>query len=187
MAQEASAELIERAKQDRVGFGPLYDLYVNRIYRFALVHSLSREDAEDLTALTFERALGAIARYRDLGVPFSHWLFHIAANLAIDRARRSPGMVIQGDEAFRAIGSPDEFAHPQQLVERWERANQLLACLGRLPQEQQEAVRLRFFGERSFAEIGEAMAKSEDAAKQLVYRGVRRLRMSLPSEVLRDG
>ena len=60
MAEEAPAELIDQAKRDPSAFGFLYDLYVNRIYGFALSHSKTREEAEDLTALTFERALAAI-------------------------------------------------------------------------------------------------------------------------------
>jgi RNA polymerase sigma-70 factor (ECF subfamily) len=181
-ADEATAELIDRAKRDRRVFGQLYDLYLRRIYAFCLVHSRSGQDAEDLTALTFERALAGIGRYENRGTPFSQWLFRIAANLAIDRARRAQGVVLLGDDALNPLGSPDSLTNPAILVERWERANRLLDGVSALPQEQQEAVRLRFYAECSFAEVGEAMARSEAAAKQLVYRALRQLRAVLESE-----
>jgi RNA polymerase sigma-70 factor (ECF subfamily) len=182
MAEEASRELVEQAKHDRVAFGRLYDLYVHRIYGFALGHTRTREEAEDLTAQTFERVLAGIGHYEFRGAPFSAWLYRIAANLAVDRARRSGGVVLLGEDALPDLGSSGAEADPPRLVELWERANWLLDQVADLPPEQQQAVRLRFWGERSFAEIGEAMGRSEAAAKQLVYRGLRVLRLQIESE-----
>ena len=87
MRREADPELIARARHDRAAFAALYDLYVARVYAFCAVHSATREEAEDLTAQTFEQALGAIARYEERGQPFSAWLLRIAANAAANRAR----------------------------------------------------------------------------------------------------
>jgi RNA polymerase sigma-70 factor (ECF subfamily) len=182
VAEEASPELIERAKQDRAAFGRLYDHYVHRIYGFALGHTRSREEAEDLTALTFERAMSAIGRYQPRGVPFSSWLFRIAANLAIDRARRGHGVLLLREEDLPEEGTRADDADPPQVVEEWERANWLLDHVARLPGDQQRAIALRFWGERSFAEIGETLGRSEAAAKQLVYRALRGLRGEIDGE-----
>lgn len=182
MVEEASPTLIERAKHDRAAFGHLYDLYVHRIYGFALGHTRTREEAEDLTAQTFERALAGIARYEPRGTPFSAWLYRIAANLAIDRARRTGGVVLLGEGALPETRARDAEADPPGMVERWERANWLLDHLALLPHEQQQAVQLRFWDDRSFAEIGEAMERSEAAAKQLVYRAIRGLRIHIGGE-----
>jgi RNA polymerase sigma-70 factor (ECF subfamily) len=182
MAEEASTQLIDRAKGDRAAFGHLYDLYVHRIYGFALGHTRTREDAEDLTAQTFERALAAIGRYQPGGAPFSAWLFRIAANLAVDRARRTGRVTLLGDEDLPDTGASGHEADPPEMVERWERANWLLDQVTVLTPEQQQAVQLRFWGEQTFAEIGEAMGRSEVAAKQLVYRAVRGLRLQIEGE-----
>jgi RNA polymerase sigma-70 factor (ECF subfamily) len=127
------------------------------------VHSSSREEAEDLTSQTFERALAAIDRYQPRGAPFSQWLYRIAANLAIDRARRKGGAVMIADAVLPVAGQPDRAPQPPELVERWELANWLLDRISNLPSEQQRAVQLRFWKERSFAEIGETMGRSEPA------------------------
>jgi len=95
--REAEPELIARARSDRGAFAALYDLYVGRIYAFCAVHSRTREEAEDLTAQTFERALNAIARYETRGAPMSSWLFRIAANLITDRGRRGAQVQLVGD------------------------------------------------------------------------------------------
>lgn len=181
MAEEASAELIEQAKRDRAAFGRLYDIYVHRIYGFALAQTKSREEAEDLTAQTFERAMSSIGRYESRGAPLSSWLYRIAANLVIDRGRRAKGVVLLGEESLPDTGSQDEDT-PPHLVEQWEQASWLLDHVQHLPAEQQQAVQLRFWGERSFAEIADAMGRSEEAAKQLVYRAIRGLRIQIERE-----
>ena len=182
MAEEAPADLIERAHHDRAAFGRLYDLYIRRIYSFAVVHSTSREEAEDLTSQTFERALRAIGTYQQRDAPFSQWLYRIAANLVIDRARRTRGAVMIAEALMPVAGQPDRGPEPPEIVEQWEQANWLLDRMADLPSEQQEAVQLRFWKERSFAEIGETMGRSEPAAKQLVYRAIRKLRIEFDSE-----
>jgi RNA polymerase sigma-70 factor (ECF subfamily) len=52
-------------------------------------------------------------------------------------------------------------------------------ALQRLPAEYQQVVILRYHEGRSFAEVGAALGKSEDAAKKLWLRAVRRLRSEM--------
>ena len=94
--READTALITRARADTAAFGEIYDLYVQRVFQFCVAHSRSREDAQDLTAETFTRALQALQRppgqpggYEDRGVPFSAFLLRIAARLAISLGERA--------------------------------------------------------------------------------------------------
>jgi RNA polymerase sigma-70 factor, ECF subfamily len=187
MRAEAEAELIARARHDREAFGEIYDLYVHRVYAFCLGHSASREEAEDLTAQTFERALTAIGRYEARGVPFSAWLLRIAANAAVDRARRGNRVIL-----LTADRPPDEWDHQpaqalaEQWVERWERAAWLRGHLITLPEDQQRAVRLRFYEDRALLDVATHMGRSEGAVKQLLQRALRALRVRLEQEAMAD-
>jgi RNA polymerase sigma-70 factor, ECF subfamily len=189
MAEEATGEQVEHARRNRVAFGHLYDLYVRRIYGFALAHTSSREDAEDVTAQTFERALARIAGYEDRGVPFSAWLFRIASNLLVDRARRKRGILLLGDDELMEFDPRGKEVDetPVAVMERWERANWLLQHVDSLIPDQQQAIELRFWQEHSFAEIGAHMGRSEAAVKQLVYRAVRILRTHIEQEAHGNG
>ena len=59
--------------------------------------SRSEDDAADLTAVAFERALAAMPRYRPTGGGFRAWLLRIARNAAIDAGRRASAVTFPAD------------------------------------------------------------------------------------------
>lgn len=177
MYVEADAALIERAGRDRQAFGAVYDLYVHRVYAFCLSRSHDHDAAEDLTSQTFERALAAIARYQHRGAPFSAWLFRIAANVVVDRARQTDRTVAldmgaPGAMDMAQTAEPD----PEEWVDKWERAALLRSSMEMLPPDQQRALQLRFWEGYSIAEVAQRMDRNENAAKQLLHRAVQNLR-----------
>jgi RNA polymerase sigma-70 factor (ECF subfamily) len=88
--------LMVAAKRDRAAFGPLYQRYVDPVYRYAFRRLGSREAAEDATALVFTKALTALPTYRDDGPSFRSWLFAIAHNVLVDLCRgRHPAADLQ--------------------------------------------------------------------------------------------
>jgi RNA polymerase sigma-70 factor (ECF subfamily) len=194
--REAGTALIERARTDITAFGEIYDLYVDRVFQFCFGHSRSREDAEDLTAETFTRALRALHRptgehgsYEERGVPFSAFLLRIAARLAItmmERAERKGTLSLdmgtpgEDDDAPLGVYLADERQRPpEQVVEDWERAAQLNDALAQLPPEHREVLQLAIFEELSWAEIARRLGCSEAAAKKRRERALVRLRLAL--------
>lgn len=181
--EEAGRDLIDRAKHDPAAFGELYDLYADRIYAFCHTRSAGQEEAEDLMAQTFERALRSIGRYEHRGIPFSAWLFRIAANLAVDRARRTPTLVHFEDyTALDAMEERSEQTEADTWVERWEQADWLQAHLATLPIDQQRAVRLRYYEDRALEDIAAVMGRSNGAVRQLLHRAVHALRLQMQGE-----
>lgn len=186
-SSEAWPDLIERARHDRSAFGDVYDLYMHRVYAFCLARTRNREEAEDVTAQTFERALQNIAGYESRGKPMSAWLFRIAANLLIDRGRRQGRVVNLGDDPI-----PDEQTNqsrepdPEEQALQWERALYLRELISALATEQQRALRLRYFQGQSVAEVAEALGKNENATKQLLHRAMENMRRRMRGEALKD-
>ena len=75
-------EIIQRAIQgDKEAFSHLYQQHVTKIYNYIYYRTGNANDAEDLTARVFYRAMGSIQRYQQKGVPFSAWLYRIAHNM----------------------------------------------------------------------------------------------------------
>jgi RNA polymerase sigma-70 factor (ECF subfamily) len=172
--------LVECARSDADAFAALYDLYVERIYRYAFRRLGTHADAEDLTAQTFRRALEYLARYDSRGAPFGAWLFRIAHNLIVDRfrARAEPlsldGLVGAGLD----VGDPAAEEIDEGLVRR-EQAGEAWAAVAQLPALQRRAVCLRFGRDLSHAEVGVIIGRSEPATKQLIYRAIKTLRTTL--------
>jgi RNA polymerase sigma-70 factor (ECF subfamily) len=189
LAEEIHADVIERARTDRFAFGELYDFYLPHVHAFCRAHTSSREDAEDMTAQTFERALAAIGRYELRGVPFSAWLLRIAANCLTDLYRRRGRARVDslGDNPIPEPerGSPTPHS-PAQMVERWEEAGRLLAHVVTLPPDQQEAVTLRYWQDRSVRDVAQRMDRSEAAVRQLIHRAIKGLRLRLDREATAD-
>jgi len=182
---EAPPTLVAQARTDRAAFGQIYDLYVRRVYAFCALGGRSREEAEDLTAQTFERALRAIGRYEERGAPFSAWLLRIAAHVVADRARRAEPLddaapLNDDDDGAAADVGPD-------WVEEWELATWLRGRLAALPADQRRVVWLRYYEDRSFGDVAARMGRSENAVKQLLRRALAAVRMRVHEEAVGDG
>ncbi len=179
-AREEELELIRRAAEDPEAFGLLYERYVRRIYNYIFYRTGNHQDAEDLTARVFQRALKHVPNYEDKGVPFSAWLYRIAHNLVAnwhrDRSRR-PVVSLEDHVHLRPAG-----AHPEQETIAGEERERLLEAVRRLPPERQQLLILKFVERMSNAEIGAIMGRTEGAIKSLYHRTLIALREEMAKE-----
>ena len=175
----AERELILAAQRDRAAFAPLYERYVDQIFAYAYNLTRNRELAEDVTAATFARAIEELPRFEWRGVPYSAWLYRVAANL-VARDKRRPGWI----ELSPHLRDDEE--SPEELVTRRDRDDHIRAAVAELPADQRQAVLLRFGGELRNREIAGIMGRSEGAVKLLTFRAMttlrRRLGAPLPAE-----
>lgn len=173
--------LIFRAKNgEQKAFEELYSSLYTPVYRFLLSRTRSREDAEDLAGDSFVKFFNALDRYvpmRDSALPY---LFTIARNLLIDRARRNKRTGHMDEELFFSI--PDAGPSPQKQSELGDDIVALQRSLEKLPEGERSAVTLRYFDGLSMKEVADILEKKEDAVRQLVSRGLRRLRRDLKAE-----
>src|SRR5580765_5627019 len=89
MDPQRERALVARSRVDASAFGELYDFYLPRIHAFALRRVRDRSVAEDITAMTFERALGTVRRDAFRNESFGGWLYRVAANGVVDHVRRA--------------------------------------------------------------------------------------------------
>jgi RNA polymerase sigma-70 factor (ECF subfamily) len=173
-AEELEAErlLIEAAQRDRAAFAPLYERYVDQIYAYAHTLTRDRELAEDVTASTFAKAIEDLPRFEWRGVPYSAWLYRVAANLVARQARRPAWVDIDSHQ-------PVDGESPEVIVEQRDREATVRAAVATLPDDQRQAVLLRFGGDLRNREIGEIMGRSEGAVKLLTFRAMTALRKEL--------
>ena len=177
MHEESDSALIARTKENPEAFGLLYERYVDRIYNYIYYRTGNHQDAEDLTARTFYRALKHMSGYVDRGAPFSAYLYRIAHNVVANWHRdTSRRQIISLDELVMGTLKRDG---PASLAEEREEQDLLLRVVHRLPPERQELLILKFVEQMRNAEIAEVMGRTEGAIKSLYHRTLVALRGEL--------
>jgi RNA polymerase sigma-70 factor (ECF subfamily) len=172
----AIERLVGAAQQgDPEAFGSLFDHFYGPVYRYVAARVGRPSDAEDLAQLVFVKALEALPRYEQRGIPFGGWLFRLARNVVIDhsRTRREHATLDVIVEQANDEDGPDELAQMRQEMQQVARA------LRRLTAEQREAIELRFFAGLSAREAAEVMGRQEGTVRGLQFRAIAALRREL--------
>ena len=168
---ERDEELALEARSDPRAFGVLYQRHRLAVFRYLRTRTASEDDAAELTAIAFERALRAMPRYRSSGGGVLAWLLRIARNAAVDAGRRTSTVPMPTDLSDeRTSGSPET------AVLDAERHAALAEAVNRLPDVQREALALRYTAGLTAREIGAVIGKSEQATQKLLSRAIVALR-----------
>jgi RNA polymerase sigma-70 factor (ECF subfamily) len=157
----------------RPTFAEVYDQHVWDVYGFLAYRLGRRHDAEDLTQLTFERALRAWGRFDPARAQPATWLLAIARNVLIDhwRADRSA----QHEELDPELpGLPSHGMGPELGLEP-----ELEHALAALSDRDRELLALRFGADLTGQQIAELSDMSLAAVQQSLSRSLRRLREAL--------
>ncbi len=168
---------------DRAAYGELYQQYVGKIYRYIYFKVGSRDETEDLTSQTFLKAWDAIGDYEWRNHPFGAWLFRIAHNLVVDYHRARRDNVTLDDATPHLEGQASRVGlRPEQVMGQLITMDRVRRAIGRLTEEQQQVLILRFFDEMSTGEVAEIMGKNSGAVRGLQFRALSALRELLHRE-----
>ena len=165
--------LVRAAKSgDASAFGELYERHRDAIYRYCLSRTGTAHDAEDLTSDVFVKALHSIDRYQERGLPFVAFLYRIARNAAIDRARTMKQPLSVDELVTEPSSKQNVEADASLAVDR----SILLAALTKLKTEHRDVIVMRFIEGYSALEVAAALGKTEGAVRTLQHRALERLR-----------
>jgi len=169
----AEYEVVRQAVKNPAIFQTLYDRYFTRIFHFIFRRIDDEQITADLTSQTFLKALGNLRKYTFRGVPFSAWLYRIAAN-EVNRHYRNTRqkMVFNIDEEeFELLLSQ----HTTEEAEEWD-VEYVISQMRTMNESEIQVLELRFFENKSFAEIAYILEINEANAKMRTYRAVEKLR-----------
>jgi RNA polymerase sigma-70 factor (ECF subfamily) len=168
--------LVQAAQSDPAKFDALYELHFERVYCFIARRVRDRATAEDVTSEVFHKALANLPSYEWRGVPFSAWLFRIAANAIADQFKRAS----RERPAANDSRSADEHADPSSTnLEAIDDHARLFRLVDQLPVVQQRVIRERFVEQRTIREIAARLKKTQGAVKQLQFRALQTLRAQM--------
>jgi RNA polymerase sigma-70 factor (ECF subfamily) len=159
------AELAHAASLDRAAFMAIYERHRAPVYRYLRARTTTDADAQDLTAITFERAMGAIHRFRPVGGGMAAWLIRIARNAHADDRRKQQrrGAEILADADLPVVNPSDDTVILRSMIDA-------------LPDAQRDAIQMRFAAGLTAREIGSLLGVSEAAAQKQIERGLAALK-----------
>ena len=175
--QSEIAKLVDRAAGGNFeAFGKLYDIYLDRIYRYVFYQVKDKMTAEDITEEVFMKAWKAIGSCKGKGYTFSAWIYRIAHNHMINSLRNIWKCVSIESIETENLG---EVSDPKLEVETALDRQELREVIAGLPQNQRQVVILKFIEGLDNQEIGHIMSKSEGAVRLLQMRALSALRQKL--------
>lgn len=169
--------LIQKIKQGDVeAFGKLYDEYLKKIYNFIYYKTYHQETSEDLTGLTFTKALEKIANFDENKASFKTWLYSIARYTVIDHYRTEKQNNLDINDVW------DLFTDENLEVDVQNKINlqEVGQYLKNLDSEKREIVFLKIWEGLSYKEIAEIIGKKEDNCKMIFSRTMQKLRKEMP-------
>ena len=180
--------LVARARADPAAFGELYDFYLPRIYGYVARRVEDRSMAEDLTATTFERALGAV-RGDFRNASFGGFLYRVAANAVVDHVRRERRTIPLGVRArdfdtdggradAEAISDESAARAFASAVDR----DLLRRALVSMPEVHRRVILLKYFDGLDLDELCAALGCSRPTFAVKLHRALRALRAAVGQE-----
>lgn len=185
VAKEDSALVAGAKTGDARAFELLVQRHQGKVVSLPRRITRNREDAEDVTQQTFQKALIHLTKFEGES-SFSTWLTRVAINEALMLLRRKRG---SREVPISESGAEDEFALPLDIPDsgpnpedsclRREQDRILSAAINRLTPGTRKAIQLRELDERSTEETAQVMGLSVQAVKARVFHGRRKLRKTL--------
>ena len=128
-----------------------------------------------MVADVFVRAMEALDRYEDRGLPFVAFLYRIARNAAIDKSRRTRPDLSMDDLTHHPESAQNVELEAVRALEH----QALLTAMSKLKADYREVLLLRFVEGYGAADVGKMTGRSEGAVRTLQHRALDRLRREL--------
>jgi RNA polymerase sigma-70 factor (ECF subfamily) len=157
---------------DFAAFEILYRRHSGRIFEY-LKKKVDITHAQELLQDTFEKLHRSRVKY-NAQYPFLPWLFTISRNALLDFYKTAETKVLQSSSS-----APILLDNLVAVVADAQSPHDISAILSELPQNQRRAIELRYLHDWSFEKIASDMKISEINTRQLISRGIKRLRSAL--------
>jgi RNA polymerase sigma-70 factor (ECF subfamily) len=180
-ASEVRAVLVRAREGDSEAFRLLVERHSRTAFRLAFRMTGNEHDAEDVVQEGFIKAYRQLGRFQTRA-NFGTWLYRIVANCAVDMIRRRQA---RPTHPLREPFEPATSAWacnqpgPARLAESAEIQRRITAALALLSPLERAAFALRHYEGRTIDDISGMLGLGTSAAKQAIFRAVRKLRLEL--------
>lgn len=148
----------------------LAEMYLDDVYRIALVSCKSSADAEDVVQNTFLKLLGRLTKFNS-DEHAKRWLFRVAineANMLWRKKKRANEVQEEENQAFYEELDTEE--------------GELLSAINTLPEQYRQIIYLYYYEEYNSNEIAEILKLSPDNVRQILSRARKQIKAILKEE-----
>ncbi len=158
------------ATSESINWKEIYEHLLPRVFHFFCYKTGDRLIAEELTAITFEKAWISRENYKkDMGA-FQFWLFGIAQKVAVDYFRRN-----RHEVSLDAVDIPSS-QNVEKEMEFQMDFERLASILNTLPDRERSLVALKYGADLNNREIARQTGLSESNVGTILFRAVTKLR-----------
>jgi RNA polymerase sigma-70 factor (ECF subfamily) len=162
---------------DQQAYAELMSLYRDSIYYMLIRMVKNKDDAEDLTLMTFGKAF----RYLDKYTPkyaFSTWLYRIALNNSIDFLRVKNNMPQYFEDDLYTTSTTSIIDQSEDNLQRTpedeiidkQRLQLLRAAVSQLPEKYRRVIELRYYEDLPYEDIAERLGLTLSNVKIQIMR-----------------
>ncbi len=183
MDESDRASVARACDGDGEAFRSLVERHSRYVFNVAYRMTGSAQDAEDIVQEAFLKAYRQLSRF-EARSDFRTWLHRIAVNCSIDlirtRRHREVGQDLSNlEDAGGAEPAPAGMAGPDRLMFSAEIRERVTAGLAQLTIAERAAFTLRHVEGLPIREVAEALGLKTEAAKNSIFRAVRKMRAAL--------
>ena len=179
MPEPTDQDIVRRTLADKDAFALLISRYEAKLLRYLERLGLGvKEDREDVLQNAFIKAYKNLNSF-DPTLAFSSWMYRITHNEAMSffRARQARPQVILGEDGESLLTEMrDETSDTATLAEHRLSSEELARGFARIPPKYRDALVLRYFEERSYAEMSDILLVPVGTVSTLLYRAKKALK-----------
>jgi len=167
--------LFKAKNKDPEAFAKVYDLYLDRIYRFVFFKINRIEEAQDITSEVFLKTWQYIIDGNEVK-NLNAFFYKIARNLVIDHYRKASQKDVSLEDIKMLEQEKSGLDDLQKKVQTKLEIEKVQAKLNDLKDEYREVIILRHIEGLSISEIAEIVEKKKGTVRVILYRALNTLR-----------
>ncbi|NTW26775.1 MAG: RNA polymerase sigma factor [Candidatus Moranbacteria bacterium] len=164
--------------QNREAYKELFLRYQKKLFTYIYHLVGNREETEDILQNVFSKTYKSIKHF-DTSRKFSSWIYRIAHNESVNYLKRkSKRYTVSWDDITTSKDKLDSASNeelPEDRMGHQEIVKQMDLAMLKIPPKYQEVLRLRYFNEYSYEEMGKILGKPLNTVGTLINRAKKKL------------
>lgn len=151
---------------DDLAFKVLYERHSAKIYGFLSKRIGNKEKVAEIYQEVFIKIHKSKSLY-DEELPLLPWIFTVTKTVMLDQLRKDKNIKTVQAEFLENMATTDNQSNS---------GPDIVSLLAELPEVQRKAVEMRYVKDNSFEQIAESLNIKPSNARQIISRGIKRLR-----------